>query len=399
VTAQGFNPARQPPPAATSAELDFEGFQDPNEAHARWQSDSQARGGAGGGALGEPRGGQKPPRQAAPERPVPPSRPYGQAPAGGAAAGAPPQAAAYRAQRVFVPGATRAAAPGFTPPPVEARAEQRPPAAAHGFARAIGIPAGAPPPPRPKSARWLEPSDLEPVSREAVRVWKALSEAFPGYFHAPELNQAVFEFLNSVLGGEGGAGGRQVTLEIRRKIDGNVESREFFGPEITIGSHAQNTLQLMAAQVSRRHARIVHDERGFCLCDQGSSNGTYLRGERLQPGFAYPLKNGETFTIPGFDIEVKWPEGSAVPKLAAVRVASVRVVPAARFFEECGAQAFVASVRLDPMGLRLFIEVDLPLASLFVSPRRPRPAPAPPRPERPSGRSRSSSAASSSSSS
>jgi pSer/pThr/pTyr-binding forkhead associated (FHA) protein len=36
------------------------------------------------------------------------------------------------------------------------------------------------------------------------------------------------------------------------------------------------------AQVSRRHARIVIDERGAVLEDLGSKNGTYRRGKRIE---------------------------------------------------------------------------------------------------------------------
>ena len=37
-----------------------------------------------------------------------------------------------------------------------------------------------------------------------------------------------------------------------------------------------------SALVSRRHARIVVDERGAVLEDLGSKNGTYLRGKRIE---------------------------------------------------------------------------------------------------------------------
>lgn len=41
--------------------------------------------------------------------------------------------------------------------------------------------------------------------------------------------------------------------------------------------------------VSRRHATIRWDEDGFVICDNHSSNGTWLNGERLEPGQEFPL--------------------------------------------------------------------------------------------------------------
>lgn len=353
-----------------SAEFEIEEYHDPNEAHARWMTESQAgekgkapqrqpppgRGAAGGGGSGGPPNGRPPARQGYPQ--AQPQQQYAPLPS-------------YPPQAPHAPAASQArrapAAPGFELPPLVEPAEPRPYTAPRGFARsALGTPPGAAPLPRRKNARPLEANDLEPVSRQAVQVWKALDKAFPAYFHSPELHGAVFDFLRSILG-EGAQGARALTLEVRRHDDGSVSSRDFYEPEITIGSHAQNTLQVMSAQVSRKHARIVHDERGYCLVDQGSSNGTYLRGERVQPGYAYPLRNGEVFSIPGHEIQVKWPEALSAPKLAQLAVASIRVEPQPRFFESASAQAQIAVVRLEPAGLRVYIEVDLPLAALAIS--------------------------------
>lgn len=41
--------------------------------------------------------------------------------------------------------------------------------------------------------------------------------------------------------------------------------------------------------VSRRHATIRWDGGGFVIRDNDSSNGTWLNGERLEPGREYPL--------------------------------------------------------------------------------------------------------------
>src|SRR5207302_1069080 len=64
---------------------------------------------------------------------------------------------------------------------------------------------------------------------------------------------------------------------------------------------------------------------------------------------------------------LRWAEGDSAPKLASVRVGGLRIEPAARFFEGTPAQGLIAIVRLEPAGLRLFLEMDLPFAALAVS--------------------------------
>lgn len=346
MSAQGYNTAPIPP--KPTAEFEIEDYNDPNAA-ARWQQDSGARPGPGG---------QQPPGPGN-------GRPRGQAPA--PPPGYAPNTAGRGATGAFPPPAgSRRPSPSLGLPPLVqpgAGAQQAPPRT---FARALGMPGAGAPMMRARSSRPFEMTDLEAISRESVDLWKSLIKCFPGYFHSPELADAAFDFLRSILG-EGAAPARAITLEIKRREDGGSESRETYDQEITIGTHTQNTLQVMSAQVSRRHCRIVHDERGYCLVDQGSSNGTFLRGERVQPGYAYPLKNGEAFSIPGHEIAVKWQEGDTAPKLASVKVAGLRIEPAARFFEGTPAQGLVAIVRLEPAGLRLFLELDLPLAALAVS--------------------------------
>lgn len=49
--------------------------------------------------------------------------------------------------------------------------------------------------------------------------------------------------------------------------------------------------------VSRRHARIQHQESHFFVEDLGSSNGTYLNGRRLTPYVPCPLHNGDELQL------------------------------------------------------------------------------------------------------
>jgi ABC-type multidrug transport system ATPase subunit/pSer/pThr/pTyr-binding forkhead associated (FHA) protein len=63
------------------------------------------------------------------------------------------------------------------------------------------------------------------------------------------------------------------------------------GEDILIGREPNSTLQIDSPGVSRKHARLTFQNNQYVLEDLGSSNGTYVNGERiLQPS---PLKNGD----------------------------------------------------------------------------------------------------------
>jgi len=50
--------------------------------------------------------------------------------------------------------------------------------------------------------------------------------------------------------------------------------------------------------VSRRHAKIIFRENKFYITEEvGAMNGTFLNGEKVNPGIFYPLKNGDEITL------------------------------------------------------------------------------------------------------
>jgi ABC-type multidrug transport system ATPase subunit/pSer/pThr/pTyr-binding forkhead associated (FHA) protein len=67
------------------------------------------------------------------------------------------------------------------------------------------------------------------------------------------------------------------------------------GKEILIGREANNTLQIEAPGVSRQHARLILQNTQFILEDLGSSNGTFVNGERLS--LPRLLKNGDLISL------------------------------------------------------------------------------------------------------
>lgn len=60
--------------------------------------------------------------------------------------------------------------------------------------------------------------------------------------------------------------------------------------ELTIGRELNNDIVINAAEVSRKHARLIFQAGNYVIEDLGSTNGTYVNGQRLtgphvlQPG-------------------------------------------------------------------------------------------------------------------
>ena len=63
-------------------------------------------------------------------------------------------------------------------------------------------------------------------------------------------------------------------------------------PVITIGQSNQNDVVLADDSVSRTHARLEYRDGGWYVSDLGSTNGTFLNGDRLPPDTATPLAYG-----------------------------------------------------------------------------------------------------------
>ncbi len=67
------------------------------------------------------------------------------------------------------------------------------------------------------------------------------------------------------------------------------------GDEILIGRELNSTLQIDAPGVSRKHARLTFQNNQYQLEDLGSSNGTFVNGERISK--SWPLKNGDLISL------------------------------------------------------------------------------------------------------
>src|SRR5512139_3096417 len=67
------------------------------------------------------------------------------------------------------------------------------------------------------------------------------------------------------------------------------------GDQITIGRDPTNSITINDAEISRRHARLTYQGGKYVLEDLGSTNGTFVNGQRL----AGPrvLKSGEVVSF------------------------------------------------------------------------------------------------------
>ncbi len=66
---------------------------------------------------------------------------------------------------------------------------------------------------------------------------------------------------------------------------------------LTIGRHEGCDVCLDHPAVSRTHARIARRNGGYAVEDVGSSNGTFVNGERVTPGEARSLRPGDTIRV------------------------------------------------------------------------------------------------------
>jgi pSer/pThr/pTyr-binding forkhead associated (FHA) protein len=86
--------------------------------------------------------------------------------------------------------------------------------------------------------------------------------------------------------------------------------------QISIGRDPKSRVQLPDASVSLRHALIRPSGTGYVLIDESSTNGTYLNANRLVPGSARSLSDGDRIQIGRARLSVRFRTPSTAPKTA-----------------------------------------------------------------------------------
>jgi len=65
-------------------------------------------------------------------------------------------------------------------------------------------------------------------------------------------------------------------------VKGPTSGRQYqLGERLSLGRDFSNDIQLNDGQVSRKHAVIQHIQEMYVVVDQGSTNGTYVNGQRI----------------------------------------------------------------------------------------------------------------------
>ncbi len=93
--------------------------------------------------------------------------------------------------------------------------------------------------------------------------------------------------------------------------------------------------------VSRQHAEILRESFGYVVRDIGSSNGTFVNGQRLSTGEARPLRDGDTLRLGACTLQFHDPSATLrVPGL------SERVATAPVFLDHQQQAAYVRGQQL-----------------------------------------------------
>jgi hypothetical protein len=72
---------------------------------------------------------------------------------------------------------------------------------------------------------------------------------------------------------------------------------------VTVGRGEECDIRLAHPLVSKRHAYFTQNEKGWCIADADSSNGTYADGNRLEPHRLHLLADSEVLR---FGPEIKY---------------------------------------------------------------------------------------------
>lgn len=77
-------------------------------------------------------------------------------------------------------------------------------------------------------------------------------------------------------------------LLLRDAPGGSWRVVELAGEELVVGREEGCAIPVMERSISRRHARLVATEQGWCVYDEGSGNGTFVNGHRVRDALLRP---------------------------------------------------------------------------------------------------------------
>jgi pSer/pThr/pTyr-binding forkhead associated (FHA) protein len=80
---------------------------------------------------------------------------------------------------------------------------------------------------------------------------------------------------------------------------GGPHSMPIESTTVSIGRGLSNDIIVEDSRVSRHHAQLRYRNRQFWLADLGSTNGTFLNGERVSES---ALKDGDSISLGGLEL-------------------------------------------------------------------------------------------------
>ncbi len=142
-------------------------------------------------------------------------------------------------------------------------------------------------------------------------------------FLAAAAPAALVRYRGESTGADGG-GGRTLTLDTEGSIDETLpmdgigsfsisdidmaihpllkKAGASFPDRITIGRTANNDLTIADHSISRLHAYLRLQGTGWNVADAGSKNGSWLRGEPLEPRKEKPIRSREVLRLGDLDL-------------------------------------------------------------------------------------------------
>lgn len=88
---------------------------------------------------------------------------------------------------------------------------------------------------------------------------------------------------------------------------GDAQGNDFaLKPVTTVGRSSAATIMLADAKVSKMHAELCEEGDGWLLTDLGSTNGTYLDGQRLAPHLPARIRSGSVLRFGDTELRCEW---------------------------------------------------------------------------------------------
>ena len=96
------------------------------------------------------------------------------------------------------------------------------------------------------------------------------------------------------------AGGQILPMDATRNefLVGRADPVTGTTPELDLGAFDTNR------SLSRRHAKILREGALYFVRDEGGANGTFVNGERMNPGASMALKPGDTLRFGSVEVEL-----------------------------------------------------------------------------------------------